>query len=75
MKLKLCLLAAVHLLGVSSELFAAGAEDITVRIDSPMKSSRWAELQRKLLDDNLSSSVLGPSGQVRHTLDSGLVLC
>jgi hypothetical protein len=53
----LCLLAAIHFLGVSSRLFvaAAGAEDITVRIGSPMKSPRWAELQRKLLDDNLSA--------------------
>src|SRR5438034_9499632 len=34
---------------------AAYADAVTVRIDSPMPPPRWAQLQRKLLDDNHSA--------------------
>ncbi len=31
----------------------ARADDFAIRIDAPMKPPRWAELERKLLDDNV----------------------
>ncbi|MCI0460414.1 MAG: hypothetical protein L0Z62_25965 [Gemmataceae bacterium] len=47
----LILPVAAILLGSSAGQHAAG--NVSVRIDSPMQPPRWAELQRKLLDENL----------------------
>src|SRR5215471_10913853 len=47
--------AAVVLLGTNAGPHAAGAGNASVRIDSPMSPPRWAELQRELLDENLTA--------------------
>src|SRR5262249_2133809 len=51
----LILTAATVLLGANAGPHAAGAGNASVRIDTPMQPPRWAELQRKLLDENLSA--------------------
>jgi hypothetical protein len=51
----LILAAAVVLLAGNPQGPAARADNVSLRIDSPMKPPRWAELERKLLDDNLSA--------------------
>ena len=47
--------AAAILLGVSGGQQADGADNLSVRIDFPMPPPRWAQLQRQLLDENLSA--------------------
>jgi hypothetical protein len=34
---------------------AAVADEVTLRIDAPLQAPRWAQLERKLLDDNASA--------------------
>jgi hypothetical protein len=45
--------AGVFLLTASPP--AAVADEVTLRIETPLKAPRWALLERKLLDDNLSA--------------------
>jgi hypothetical protein len=51
----LLVITAAILLGTNGGPHAAGAGNVSVRVASPMPPPRWAELQRKLLDENLSA--------------------
>src|SRR5437879_919728 len=48
-------LLAVVLLAISPRLDVACADTVSVRVDAPMPSPRWAVLERKLLDDNATA--------------------
>jgi hypothetical protein len=49
------LVTAAALLGVTGGQQAAGADNVSVRVDSPMPPPRWVQLQRQLLDENLGA--------------------
>ena len=46
---------AVSMLGAGQSQQPAQVGDVVVRIDAPMPPPRWAELERKLLDDNVAA--------------------
>src|ERR1041384_8158659 len=49
------LIVTAAVLGLSAGQHEAEAGNPSVRIDSPMQPPRWAELQRQLLNENLSA--------------------
>src|SRR5439155_5510560 len=40
---------------IAADLQSARADNVNLHIDAPMQPPRWAQLERKLLDDNLAA--------------------